>query len=289
VPLFHLRGIAVDEQGRPLLGAKLQLIHDTWVGSEAETKSAADGSFEFTAVRPGDWRIKGEAFRNNAASEGAATGRIADRDVENVQVRLNPPFPVTGFVDRDEPRDAKGERKVTGVFLEGVDDVMRASAFHSQDGNFTINAFPGRYRIVPMGFVPGYYVESVTIGERDVTNQEVDLAPGTPPIRVTYRPHAGKVRGTVENCNESWVYALPQDEAFLNDQFIRSVQCDASGRFEIGSLRPGSYYAFAFDRVDAFALSDPAFVRALATRAEGFQVKQGETASVTLKVTPWPE
>ena len=85
------------------------------------------------------------------------------------------------------------------------------------------------------------------------------------------------------------IYVLPQDEAFLNQQFIRSGRCDGNGRFEIDSLRPGSYYAFAFDRVDGAALSDPAFVRGLAPLAETFQVKQGETASVRLKVTPWPE
>jgi hypothetical protein len=289
VPLYRLSGVALDEQGHPFAGATLKLIFDMWIGPEAETKSGPDGAFEFQKVRPGDWRIKGEAFRGGYGAEGAATGSITNRDVEDVRVRLNPPFALSGFVERDEPRDAKGERKVTGIFLEGVDGVLSAGVFHGQTGTFLMNAFPGRYRIVPRGFIPGYYLDSILLGEQDVLNQEVDLGPGTPPLRIIYRSKAGKVRGTVENCGGAAVYILPQDEAFLNDQFIRSGRCDANGRFEIDSLRPGSYYAFAFDRVEGQALADAAFVRGLAAQAETFQVKQGETASVTLKVTPWPE
>jgi hypothetical protein len=290
VPVYRLAGVAVDEQGRPIAGALLKLILERWLGAEAEAKSGSDGAFEFPAVRPGDWRIQAEGKREGGALQGSLTGTITRRDVEGQKVRLYPPFTVTGFVDREEPRDAKGERKVTGIFLEGTDGVLQAHVFHNQDGSFTIkDVFPGRYRIVPMGFVPGYYVDSVMLGEQDVMNQEVDLAPGAPPIRVNYRPKAGKAAGSVEACGEASIYLLPQDEAFLNQQFIRSGRCDGNGRFEIDSLRPGSYYALAFDRVDGAALSDPAFVRGLAPLAETFQVKQGETASVRLKVTPWPE
>ena len=177
-------------------GALLKLILDRWLGAEAETKSGPDGAFEFPAVRPGDWRIQAEGKRDGIAIQGALAGTITRRDVEDQQVRLYPPFTMAGFVDREEPRDSKGERKVTGVFLEGTDEVLQAHAFHNQDGSFTIkDVYPGRYRIVPMGFVPGYYVDSVMLGERDVMNQEVDLAPGAPPMRVNYRPKAGKVRG----------------------------------------------------------------------------------------------
>ena len=145
-----------------------------------------------------------EGKRDGIAIQGALAGTITRRDVENQQVRLYPPFTMAGFVDREERRDSKGERKVTGVFLEGTDEVLRAHAFHNQDGSFTIkDVYPGRYRIVPMGFVAGYYVDSVMLGERDVMNQEVDLAPGSPPLRVNYRANAGKVRGSVENCGDS--------------------------------------------------------------------------------------
>ena len=66
-------------------------------------------------VRPGDWRIQAEGKREGAALKGAATGSITRRDVE-VPVPAVSAVHHDRFVDREEPRDPKGERKVTGIF-----------------------------------------------------------------------------------------------------------------------------------------------------------------------------
>jgi hypothetical protein len=132
-------------------------------------------------------------------------------------------------------------------------------------------------------------VDSVTLGGRDIFGRPVDLVDGSLPLQITYRPDPARVRGSVENGKGASVVLVPQDEALMDGWFIRTSWCDAEGRFEIGSLRPGDYYAFAFDRLDMFALEEPSFVRTLAPRAVRVHAGRGEVLNLPLRITPWPE
>jgi hypothetical protein len=142
---------------------------------------------------------------------------------------------------------------------------------------------------VPLGIRSGFYVESVKLGDRDVLGEAVDLVEGGPPLRVIYRSAAPRVRVHVEKGAGACVAIVPQNEALVNEQFIREATADKDGRSEIGSLRPGDYYAFAFDRLDMGSLQDPAFLRTLIPSAVKVHVEKGEAATVDLKVTPWPQ
>jgi hypothetical protein len=288
VPVWTIEGTVTDEAGHALGGIAVKLRPlDEWQPDEASTVTSGDGTFRFSGVRPGEWRLSAMG-----AARGGFAGVVVDKhDVERVAVRLLPPFALEGVVERDEPRDADGKRKVSGVSLvpdggQGKQEL----AFHQQDGEIRFpKVQPGRYTIFPLGYIPGYYLESVKLGDREVMSHPVDLTDGAIPFRVIYRNNAGRVRGTVEKCGASTVVLLPQDEALLDDQFIRSAKCDGSGRFEVGSLKPGEYYAFAFDRIDQWAFSDVSFVRNLRPLAASVHVEAGQAADVDLKVTPWPE
>lgn len=46
------------------------------------------------------------------------------------------------------------------------------------DGNFSLeNVYPGSYRIVPMNDVPGYFLDSIRLGETETSTSEVEIAP----------------------------------------------------------------------------------------------------------------
>jgi protocatechuate 3,4-dioxygenase beta subunit len=289
VPVRSVQGVTVDAEGKPLAGVAVRMRPtDEWQPDEASAVSGADGSFRFAAVRPGEWRLAG---RLAAGMEGYASVRVDKNDVDRVSIRLFAPFALEGFVDRDEPRDTTGKRKVSGVYLMPDSGQGRqVMAFHEQDGSIRFpKVQPGRYVIFPVGYIPGYFVESVKLGDRELMAKAVDLTDGAIPFRITYRPNAGRVRGNVEKGAGSVVALLPQDEALLDGQFIRTAKCDANGRYEIGSLKPGEYYAFAFDRVDNDAFEDVTFVRNLRAVAVLVHVEAGQAADADLKVTPWPE
>src|SRR5205823_6239331 len=145
-------------------------------GAEHVTQSVEGGAFAFPAVRVAEWELLATVKRNGVELMGLAKAIVTRSDLECVEIRLARPFTVQGLVDREEPRDAKGERKVTGVFLvpAGALHAPTASVFHKQDGSFAIpGVYPGRYLIHPAGFVPGYYLESVKLGDREVLEREI--------------------------------------------------------------------------------------------------------------------
>ena len=297
VPVYRVRGVVFGEDGKRAAGVAVGITAADRLEHDSDgVKSGEDGTFEFPSVHQGDWRLmalyqkRDQPLSREPGLRGFAEAMVARHDLENLVIHLSSPFSVSGVVEREEPRDAKGNRETTSVVLESATHGWGASARHQQDGTFRIdNIYPDRYRIGTYGAPPGFYVESIRLGENDVTGQGVELTPASPPLRIVYRAGAGRVRGTVENGGGATVVLLPRNEALLTNQFIRSAKCDGDGRYEIGSLKPGDYYLLAFPQADLTALEDPDFVRPLAAQAVSVQVDNGRVTPADLKVTPWPE
>lgn len=70
---------------------------------------------------------------------------------------------------------------------------------------------------------------------------------------------------------------------------VRTAICDAQGKFTIDSLRPGSYYALAFNRVQADMLADLDFARRLTPNAVRVELRHGESATIELRPQTWPD
>ena len=292
--VFTVSGVVADGEGVPLPKAALTLAAPDALIAGAEMRVAADaeGHFEFPAVPSGTWSITAEGSRNHLILKGSGTVTVAARNVADLSVHAAAPFTLAGTVERQEQTTSttQSRRFGSGVQLTDSHGAVVANAVQDQDGNFQLaNVYPGRYRIMPVGAMPGYYADSVTMGGSNVLGQEVDLAAGSQPIRIVYRSNPARLRGTVEDGGGSTVFLVPQEEGLLSSSFIRSILCDGAGRFEMGTLRPGDYYAVAFDHADVMALTDASFVRAIASQAVPVHVDAGEIGSVNLGVTGWPE
>lgn len=294
VTLRRISGTVIDDAGQPAAKAMVALRDLANRGANsALTTADAEGHFQFDAAMEGDWRLFAQVARGGVTLKGYAEVRVPRQDLPDVSVRLGPPFAAAGVVEREEPRDGEGKRKVTAVYLipEEASADVQVSAFHAQDGSFVLkNVYRGRYRVLPAGFVPGYYVASVWYGDQEVTSRAIEIADPPLPLRVVYKSGAGRAAGTVDRGDGAWAVLVPQDEALRDsDQFVRMARCGAGGRFSIGSLRPGSYYAFAFDRVQREMFEDVEFVRRLMPRAVRVEVRAGGTADFTLAPEVWPD
>lgn len=292
LPVHRISGRVVDEAGNPAPKAFLS------VGNPANKSGAlitadAEGRFDFDAAHDGDWRLYAQLKVGEQTAKGYADVRVSREDRTGVEIRVALPFPLTGKVEREEPRDREGNRKRTAVYLipQGATSNLQTETFHEQDGSFLLKSvYAGRYRVLPAGYVPGYYVASVWYGDQDVTTQAIEIANPPLPLRVVYKSGASRATGTVDRGEGRTVVLIPQDEALRDaHQHIRTAKCAANGRFLIESLRPGSYYALAFDRVRAEQLEDVEFVRTLTPRAARLEVRPGETATVDLSPQIWPD
>ncbi|SPE31090.1 conserved hypothetical protein [Candidatus Sulfopaludibacter sp. SbA3] len=322
-PVFRVRGTVIDATGRPVAGVALRLnstalsaadgtfefprvpagewrIEAGYTPPQGDAKGEPDPAPGDAAVHPEveatllntydagkdpakALRDAAQAYRALSAYQKALASTqtasvpviVSNCDVERVVVRLAPPFAVP----------MQCEPVKCSVRLEAVYD-----GFQFPEGSGLLeSAYPGRYRIAASAEEPGYYAALVLLGGRDVTGQEVELAAGAPPIRVVLKNDTGSVRGTVDQGDHATVVLAPRNTALIHLDGLAKTRCGPNGRFELNGLRPGDYFAWAFQRLDAEALRDPEFLRSLARSAVAVPVRSGETMMLELAITPWPD
>jgi hypothetical protein len=291
LPAHRIRGTVMDERGNPAAGAQVDLISpDQWnAAAEAQVLSGQDGAFEFDSAWARDWELTARTKRGGVILRGYSSAVLSDQDVTGVVIRVSPPFTVTATVELPGPRKDKPAAG-TSVWLFAEGSGENRSGGQQTGGTVQIkDVHPGRYTIAPATAPSGYYLESVFLGERDVTGQPVDLLDGSAPIRVIFAANPARVRGTVAGCRGQTVVLWNLEAQVPLTERDRRTSCDGSGRFEFSGLRPGEYHACAFASVgDPYLLSDPAFARSV-NRCATVQVEKGQTADVELTLLPWPE
>jgi hypothetical protein len=309
--VYRISGVVLDETGNPKPKVAIQLLPKiqsgpravvqgsfmTFVGSgsyvgpeEARAVSSEDGSFEFQAVRSGEWHLAGVSsgipdsfdFVKTLHSGGLSV-TVADRSVENLQLRQYPSFQISGTIDwGDAPRGLR-----TSVGLLSVDGraVPSPPLFTQPDGRLAPSMVtPGRYLILPQAN-PGYYPVSVQLNGQEVIGKPVDLFPGST-IRVSYKAANGSLHGNVDNCNGA-VFLIPKDIQTL--AFGRLLECRADGSFEGSGIPPGDYSAAAFRvPISLEDLRDPGFLAKVISAGTSVSVQQS-AVTVQLKAIPLPE
>jgi hypothetical protein len=267
VPARRIRGIVRDETGQPAAGVSVSLG-----GGEAQSVvTGEDGIFEFV-TRDGEWFVT--AIRADARGQTRAI--VSRHDLENLQIRLALPFSVPIVIDND----GGAELRIPAAVLFSVDGTaMPRMSPLSRDAIQQV--YPGRYKVETMLTPPGSYIESIKLGEMDITNQPFDLWSGAQPIRITYRRGAATIRGTIENVIGSVVIVDAGD----NRPTTHSV---SKGSFTIGGLRPGDYYVVAVDREQPLRASD-SILQKLLTGVDKIHLDKGASVTLNLKAVPWPE
>jgi hypothetical protein len=300
-PAFSVRGSVLDETGAPVPHARVALKAEGSVGNEAIVSAGKDGRFAFPAVVPGWWRVTAEAgavadesgsavvlVGGGVTQRGFAAVEVRRQDVDGLGIHVFPPFAIDVSMEREDQGSAlPGSLFLTTLDLPG--EMVGATRRGPGDAPRFERVFPGTYQVLADAAEPGTYLASATLGGRDILGQAVVLAPGSPAIHAVFGARPGGVAGFVEKGPSVTVVLLPQNGSRRDLDSVAQAQCQADGRFAIGSLPPDEYYAWAFERLDVEALRDPAFVGTLVARAATVHVNRGETASINLSITPWPE
>lgn len=284
----RIRGV-VRADGKPLSGVSLDLLSRiNMLAGSARATSELGGVFEFPAVSPGQWVISAYARIGDVRWRGASTLTMADRDVENAEVRIYPPFAL------DVTFEGLPAQRVMPIRV-GLHPVIEigTTSGDEKDGRAHIEQiFPGAYRVAMMGFTPGRYLKSIFLGGEDITGRVVELNAGSPPLRIVYAPNGGTATGEVENGASAKVVLVPAErDTYVPGMDAFTVFCDAQGRFTMRDLRPGNWYAIAFASLPNFlpndAIRERVFDRGLWRQATSFRVGEGETATLELKPLTW--
>ncbi len=289
VNAYRIRGQVRYSNGDPAPG--FMVVLDCGDAPLRRTSSGKDGSFEFADLYACEWHLSTEPATEpgtDRALRAFAAVTVNGRDPQPVELRLAAPFSVPTELLLETPDSTT--KIQASVVLEPQGYGAPASGRREKDGNYEIDGlYAGRSYLI-VSFPPtgaGYYLSSITMGDRDVMGQMAEFSPGSAPVKIVYRSDGGSVRGHVEDCASASVIMVPQDPAFQRGDLtsVRLARCSEGDRFEIRYLRPGRYYAFAFDPWDGNRLSLIASLPELINKAVSVDVKANQTANVELKVS----
>jgi hypothetical protein len=289
--LVTVRGVVVDANGSPAFGAQIKLQKpDAAIVSELPNplmRTAVDGSFEIRQVAPGDYALTASRY-GGAVREFAWTPVSVSTDMDGVTMTLRRAVDVEGQVIFDTP--PAGSRASLRIKPVGGAGGSQSPAIQvKEDGTFALEHLYGPVLIRAEGW-PGWHVQSVLYGGRDITDEPTELAPGTE-LRVTLAERLGTLAGAVTNSSGAPIAAavivFAEDASFRHERATttKTAYTDANGRYVIDGLRAGRYIAVAVPR-EASSLADATaeYYDLLARQGTRVSIRDREAEALDLKV-----
>jgi uncharacterized protein (DUF2141 family) len=212
-----------------------------------------DGTFQIWRLDPGKYSISARWDLNGRTLRSAPVDiDVAGSNVEDIDLRIIPPFNISGqLVFDDERAKPHGLKRLD---LANVDDGPAPGAGKMEDdGSFLVqDVHPGRYR-VSLSWKPAF-VKSMRQGSAAIEGDILEVRyGGAAPLSVLVSSAAGEIFGTVSDASGPVANArvmLVQDEDVW---FVDHAITGENGVYHFPDLEPGKYKLAAVDANDPAA------------------------------------
>jgi hypothetical protein len=215
---------------------------------------------------------------------------VSADDIEDLTVELRPALRLEG---RIELRPAAGGPPATPLRLAVIifetpfgEPGQVAAEADRETMTFATVAPGGRFIARPFEY-DGWFVQSVTLDGKDITDRAFDLQADATSFVVTYTDRPTKVSGMVTDpqgaaSTTSIVLVFPADPQRWsgyggNPRTFRTAQTTRTGEYAIPHLPPGDYYVVAVDAGSAEGWQDPARLETLAAQATRLSIVSSDS------------
>jgi hypothetical protein len=305
---LQLSGVLLDSQGAPAATNAL-LVRTRGLGMTDDRRFHANqqGRFAVPDIEPGEYRLlvgpglaAGLAYVNGRA-EFAEVPLTVAADMLDVVMVTQPGISLAGKVVFAEGPPANPLKMRIALrrpetlapssreIVATIDDQFR---FHASE-------FFGPQLVRVTDLPAGWVVKAVTLADTDITDvptvfkQEHDGE-----LRVVLSSKPSTLEGTIRGENitppgDATVYVFSQDRDGWRTSSPRTHKSDAGadGKFRVGGLTAGRYYAIAVARAGfrPVANAGEAFFDLLSKAATPFVVGDDERRTLELRLWRWPE
>jgi hypothetical protein len=256
-----------------------------------------DGTFEFSNVPPGNYRLRASArtSRPGPALFGSHPLVVGISDVRDVELVLSPGARLVGVVETDSAVTAPVP-PLDGVWVSApaFDGTMGSGVTRSQvdeEGRFTLETPDGR-RIIRLGGLPApWSLQSVLYEGRNVIDAPFELQFGDERerIRLVITDQASRLTGTVQDeqghpVTDPAVVALPVDPTrrYVGSAHLRVTYPDRSCRYELVWLPAGGYLLSAYTGIREADLYEVAVFREIAAVGTAVVIEAAERTTLDL-------
>jgi hypothetical protein len=269
---------------------------------------APDGSFTISGIAPGEHTLRASYVRPGTASEFASTPiAVGGTDVAGLRIALGPGTTISGRVtfEGTSPRGGSGapmrvntqqaDQQQQFALLGAAPNDPMANGTLDVDGNFTLAGATGRVFLTVGPQLQPWVIKSVTLAGDDITDVPVELTGRTAlsDVHIVLTDKQAGVSGQVTNDRGQpltdyvvVIQGAEQREPVIASRAIRVVRPDTEGRFQTRGIRPGRYVATAIEALEQGRQFAPEFQQQLRRSAREFTVREGETVTVDLRLTP---
>jgi Carboxypeptidase regulatory-like domain/Polysaccharide lyase family 4, domain II len=226
-----------------------------------------DGGFTIRNVPPSSYM----ALVTSGNRQTAIPVEIGSADIDLLHLHIEPGATVTGTV-KPTAASAMDVQLVRDLATDGI-AFSTSGVWTGDRTSFTFSDVPsGNYRVQLTPPTP-FYVKSVTLGGRDISNSDFLAGPGAGNIEVVLADDGGTLEGDVSA--PAWV--LVQKDGVSS----RNARTDASGHFKIDNLPPGDYKVYAWDDNSNVEYGNPEWMRQN-SKGVAVSVTSGQTAQVRI-------
>jgi protocatechuate 3,4-dioxygenase beta subunit len=271
-------------------------LNDRENGGPQSSAVGEGGKFEFPSVLPGSYTaVLEEELKFLRASQ---TVEVSDADVEGLQLQFDVGQTVRVMFRMDTGVKFDWTQLSVWLIPLGEPDYLSMhSVYHgsiqpspgtSQAGTFEVkDVLVGTYQLsAGSENLPDYFIKSVRLGGRDVTETGFSVSPGMS-LDVVVSANGATTEGTVEDGNGKPVaYAMVVDIPSVEQPLYHWATTDEHGRFSLRGLNPGKHKVMAFEELpgkpDTIRWLN--FLTPYESQGEVVQLQEGTRRSTVLKV-----
>ncbi|MDO8680011.1 MAG: carboxypeptidase-like regulatory domain-containing protein, partial [Acidobacteriota bacterium] len=296
----RVTGRVIRPTGEPMAGEGVALsltIPGTGLtfvsGTPVSTRTAADGGFELHDVPPG-----GYVIRAGARNETAFATVVVSGNVDNILLVPTSGSPVTGMIVTDEgtepPFTASGVRLNLVSDSDRVKPTVRLPAVNN-DWTFSLSNVGGPFMFRVQGLPPGWMLDAVRIGDRDITDVPFDVPTGGKEVsglQIVITEKVGKIGGTVVTADRGApasdatvvVFSEDEDHWIFGSRLVRSARPASDGTYTIAGLPAGNYLVVARQTMMDGEWESPEFLAAAKPDGVRIELAAGESSKADVKV-----
>jgi len=304
---FTISGKVMAGDGKPASGARLMSMRHP---PEADFGMMfggggvdPDGSFKLSNMLPGKYRLTANTNRDGKTESGSVIVEVGSEDLQNVFIVLGNGAEVSGKIVVESQSTQPIEPRQIRVMLVPDAGPMMGGFFGGgpqetkDDLTFTQNVAEGSMRFnvnLPTG---NFYLKSIRMEGRDVTDQAVDFKNNDryQGVEVVISSQGGQLSGVVrkeeggEVLRGATVVLFAADpERQSKSRFSKTAQTDQQGSFVAKGLVPGEYVVCALLTHEAGAETDVSYLKEIEKLGKRVELAAGAAKTENLVAVPGP-
>jgi hypothetical protein len=264
----------------------------------AANRIAQNGTFRLPNVAPGRYQLQVRATAQRQMELARMDLLVGSEDVEGLTLVTAPGAVVSGTIvsDTGEAFDFRTQQlQVSGRAATPEVQGMGPGAGSRIGDDWTFTLLNVADPIVIRTSAPqGWMLKSVFLSGQDITDIPMEFPPGqsTSGVQIVMTRKIASVSGAVTDARgnpalDATVVVFPANEKLWTYQsrFIRAARPDQDGKYQVAALpSPEQYLAVAIQGLEDGQAGDPEFLAAVRDRATKFDLGEGETKSVDVKL-----